>query len=155
MNKEPERNCIMKYHLDLGQLLDMLTILQLKEVHRAGELKEQITQEIEEITHDINVILTNSHKQITAEFLRDLIILSQFNNHIWNQEDFARKAEATATETEQLKLLKLTHSLNGIRVTARNRLQNLLGGRKEKKVDCYANNMADEFKEQWIPSSYI
>ncbi len=146
MNKEPERKCILKYHLDLGQLLDMLTILQLKEVHRAGELKEQITQEIEDIVHDVNVILTNSHKQITAEFLRDLIILAQFNTHVWVNEDAARKGN-------EGDILRLTHSLNGIRVEARNRLQRLLNGRIEKKIDCLANTMIEEYK-QWSPSGY-
>ncbi len=146
MNNEPENKCIMKYHLDLGELLDRLTILQLKEVNRAGELKKQITEEIDQIVHDVNVLLTNSHKQITAEFLRDLIILAQFNTHVWVNEDAARKGNAGD-------ILRLTHSLNGIRVEARNRLQRLLNGRIEKKIDCLANTMIEEYKN-WSPSGY-
>ena len=152
-----EHTCNRKYHLDLGELLDRLTILQLKEVNRAGELKEQITGEIEDIVHDLNVILNTEGrlKQITGEFLRDLIIIAQFNAHIWMGEDFARKAEENSLgETEQLRILRLTHSLNGIRNESRNRLQRLLNGRIEKKVDCLASAMSGQFKEQWTPSGY-
>jgi hypothetical protein len=138
-----ESKCSRKYHLEVGELLDRLTILQLKEV-KVPETKEQVQQEIEEIVHDINCIITNSHKQITAQFLRDLIILAQFNAHIWYNESEARKGNKDGN------LLLLTHSINGIRVEARNRLQRLFDGRIEKKVDC----LAAEFKEQWSPSGY-
>ena len=149
MIKQLEQTCHRKYHLDLGELLDRLTILQLKEVNRAGDLKEQITKEIEDITHDINVLLNTEGrlKQITGEFLRNLIVLAQFNTHIWNNEDAARKGNSGD-------ILRLTHSLNGIRVEARNRLQRLLNGRIEKKIDCLANTMASEYKDQWTPSTY-
>jgi hypothetical protein len=138
-----ENKCFRKYHLQIGELLDRLTILQLKEV-KLPETKEQVTQEIEEIIHDINCIITNSRKQITAQFLRDLIILAQFNAHIWYNESEARKGNKDGN------LLFLTHSINGIRVEARNRLQRLFDGRIEKKVDC----LAAEYKEQWSPSGY-
>ena len=123
--------------------MDRLTILQLKEV-KVPETKAQISQEIKEIVHDINCILTNSQKGITADFLRDLIILAQFNAHIWYNESEARKGNQDGN------LLFLTHSINGIRVEARNRLQRLFDGRIEKKVDC----LAAEYKEQWLPSGY-
>jgi len=150
-----EKVCNMHYHLDLGEYLDRLTILQLKEVNRAGELKEQITKEIQDIVHDINVLLNTQGrmKQITGEFLRDLIILAQFNTHVWNNENTAREA-GKEDDATTARVLRLTHSLNGIRVEARNRLQRLLNGRIEKKVDCLANTMAEEYKDQYTPSSY-
>ncbi len=146
MNSEPKKDCIMQYHFELGELLDRLTILQLKEVKHI-QLKEQFTQEIEAIVHDINVMLTNSHKQITADFLRNLIVLAQFNAHIWYLEDAARLGNAGDD-------LRLTHSINGIRREAINRIQRLINGRIDKKVDCLANVFAQEFKEQWTPSGY-
>ena len=138
-----ETKCFRKYHLEIGELLDRLTILQLKEV-KVPETKEQVTKEIEDIMHDINCIITNSQKQVTAQFLRDLIILAQFNAHIWYNESEARKGNKDGN------LLFLTHSINGVRVEARNRLQKLFDGRIEKKVDC----LAAEFREQWSPSGY-
>jgi len=138
-----ETKCFRKYHLEIGELLDRLTILQLKEV-KVPETKEQVTKEIEDIMHDINCIMTNSQKQVTAQFLRDLIILAQFNAHIWYNESEARKGNKDGN------LLFLTHSINGIRVEARNRLQKLFDGRIEKKIDC----LAAEYREQWAPSGY-
>ncbi len=138
-----ESKCSRKYHLEIGELLDRLTILQLKEV-KVPETKEQVSREIEEIVHDINLIISDSQKQITANFLRDLIILAQFNAHIWYNESNARNGKKDGN------LLLLTHSINGIRVEARNRLQKLFDGRIEKKIDC----LAAEYKEQWTPSGY-
>lgn len=134
-----------KYNYELGELFDRLTILQLKEC-KIPEHKDQYAKEISDILHDINVILTNYPKtqQITAEFLRDLIILAQFNAHIWYNESAARSGDKNGN------LLFLTHSINGIRVEARNRLQRIVDGRIEKKVDC----LAAEYKEQWSPSGY-
>lgn len=134
-----------KYNYELGELFDRLTILQLKEV-KIPEHKSQYTKEIEDIIHDINLILTNSTKthQINAEFLRDLIILAQFNTHVWYNESAARNGSKDGN------LLFLTHSINGIRVEARNRLQRIVDGRIEKKVDC----LAAEYKDQWAPSGY-
>lgn len=134
-----------KHQLQLGELLDRLSILQMKEV-KIPETRTHVTQEISDIVHDINVILTNSDKthQINAEYLRDIIILAQFNAHIWYNESEARKGNKDGN------VLLLTHSINGIRVEARNRLQRIVDGRIEKKVDC----LAAEFKEQWTPSGY-
>jgi hypothetical protein len=142
MNKPPEQKCLRKYHPEIGELLDRLTILQLKEV-KVPETKEQVSQEIEEIVHDLNVIINNSSKQITANFLRDLIVLAQFNAHIWYNESNARNGERDGN------LLLLTHSINGIRVEERNRLQRVFDGRIEKKVDCLAAEYSD-----WSPSNY-
>lgn len=138
MNKK----CIFKYHLEIGELLDRLTILQLKEI-KIPELHEQYAAELSDIMHDINVILSNSQKQITAEFLRNLVVLAQFNAHIWVNESEARKGNKDGN------LLLLTHSINGIRTEARNRLQRLFDGRIDKKKDC----LAAEYKD-WAPSDY-
>jgi len=39
--------------------------------------------------------------------------------------------------------LELTHGLNGIRNTAKNKIQEIVGGRKDYKIDC----LAAEFKD--------
>lgn len=129
-----------KHQLQLGELFDRLTVLQLKEV-KVPETRQQVTEEINDIVHDINLLLP---EKIDAEFLRNLIILAQFNAHIWYNESAARAGSKDGN------LLFLTHSINGIRVEARNRLQKSVDGRIEKKVDC----LAAEFKEQWSPSGY-
>jgi hypothetical protein len=59
------------------------------------------------------------------------------NSHIWYNEDNARNGEDVGNK------LMLTHGLNGIRNTAKNKIQELDGGRKDYKIDC----IADEFND--------
>ena len=59
------------------------------------------------------------------------------NSHIWYNEDNARSGDDGGNK------LMLTHGLNGIRNTAKNKIQELDGGRKDYKIDC----IASEFKE--------
>ena len=39
--------------------------------------------------------------------------------------------------------LELTHGLNGIRNTAKNKIQEIAGGRKDYKIDCLAADFKD------------
>ena len=124
-----------KYLPTLGELIDRLSIVQLKEV-KIPKHKEEYAQEISEIVHDINEILEEKPK-VDGEFIRALVVLSQMNAHIWYNEDNARSGD------DQGNKLMLTHGLNGIRNTAKNKIQELDGGRKDYKIDC----IADEFNE--------
>ena len=124
-----------KYLPTLGELIDRLTIVQLKEV-KIPQHKEEYAKEIEEIVHDINLILKEKEK-VDGEFIRAVIVLAQMNSHIWYNEDNARNGDDKGNQ------LLLTHGLNGIRNTAKNKIQELDGGRKDYKVDC----IAAEFKD--------
>lgn len=124
-----------KYLPTLGELIDRLTIVQLKEV-KIPQHKEEYAKEIEEIVHDIDLILKEKEK-VDGEFIRAVIVLAQMNSHIWYNEDNARNGDDRGNQ------LLLTHGLNGIRNTAKNKIQELDGGRKDYKVDC----IAAEFKD--------
>ena len=125
-----------KYLPTLGELIDRLSIVQLKEV-KIPQHKEEYAKEIEDIVHDITEILdTNKQLKVDGDFIRAIVVLSQMNLHIWVNEDNARSGD------EQGNQLMLTHGLNGIRNTAKNKIQELDGGRKDYKVDC----IASEFK---------
>ena len=130
-----------KYLPTLAELIDRLSIVQLKEV-KILEHKEEYAEEIQTILYDIDLILETTNDSIDANMIRDIIILAQFNNHIWVNESMVRNGVGDGN-------LKLTHGLNGVRNTAKNRIQTLLGGRKDYKIDC----IAADFK-QWIPSEY-
>lgn len=125
-----------KYLPTLSELIDRLSIVQLKEVF-IPEHKEEYSKEIQDIVHDINLILKNSTETITAETLRAVIVLSQMNLHIWHNESEARKGNKDGNR------LLLTHGLNGIRNIAKNKIQEVMGGRKDYKIDC----LASEFKD--------
>ena len=124
-----------KYLPTLGELIDRLSIVQLKEV-KIPQHKEEYAQEILEIVHDINEIL-NDNPKVDGEFIRAIVVLSQMNTHIWYNEDNARSGDDVGNK------LMLTHGLNGIRNTAKNKIQELDGGRKDYKIDC----IADEFND--------
>tara|TARA_B100001939_G_scaffold72643_1_gene60852 strand:+ start:849 stop:1253 length:405 start_codon:yes stop_codon:yes gene_type:complete len=126
-----------KYLPTLGELIDRLTIVQLKEV-KIPEHKEEYQKEIKEIVHDITEILTTVKQlKVDGDFIRAIVVLSQMNTHIWYNEDNARSGENTAND------LLLTHGLNGIRNTAKNKIQEVDGGRKDYKVDCIASEFKD------------
>ena len=124
-----------KYLPTLGELIDRLSIVQLKEV-KIPQHKEEYAQEISEIVHDINEILKEK-PPVDGDFIRAVVVVSQLNSHIWYNEDNARNGEDVGNK------LMLTHGLNGIRNTAKNKIQELDGGRKDYKIDC----IADEFND--------
>jgi hypothetical protein len=125
-----------KYLPTLAELIDRLSIIQLKEVF-ITEHKEEYAKEIADIQHDIQLILEEGNEPVTAETIRAIIVLSQMNLHIWQNETNVRNG------SEGPNKLALTHGLNGIRNTAKNRIQEVVGGRKDYKIDC----LAAEFKD--------
>lgn len=126
-----------KYLPTLGELIDRLSIIQLKEV-KIPQHKEEYAQEIKDIVHDISEILSTTKKlKVDGDFIRAIIVLSQMNTHIWYNEDKARSGENKGND------LLLTHGLNGIRNTAKNKIQEKVGGRKDYKIDCIASDFKD------------
>ena len=125
-----------KYLPTLAELIDRLSISQLKEV-KIPEHKEEYAQEIADIMHDIQLCLDSSDTPINAETIRAVVVLSQMNAHIWHNESAVRAGTAGPSN------LALTHGINGIRNTAKNKIQEIVGGRKDYKIDC----LAAEFKD--------
>ena len=125
-----------KYLPTLSELVDRLSIVQLKEVF-ITEHKEEYAEEIKAIVHDIQLYLDESKEPITAETIRAIVVLSQMNLHIWHNESNYRKGIKDGNN------LELTHGLNGIRNVAKNKIQEVMGGRKDYKIDC----LAAEFKD--------
>ena len=125
-----------KYMPTLSELVDRLSIVQLKEVF-IPEHKEEYKQEIADIVHDIDLILQETPDRINAETIRAVVVLSQMNLHIWHNESNYRKGIKDGNN------LELTHGLNGIRNTAKNRIQEINGGRKDYKIDCLAADFKD------------
>ena len=70
-----------KYLPTLAELIDRLSISQLKEVF-ITEHKEEYAQEIRDIKHDIDLILKNTDEVISADTIRAIVVLAQTNLHI-------------------------------------------------------------------------
>ena len=122
-----------KYLPTLAELVDRLSIVQLKEVF-ITEHKDEYAKEIEDIVHDLNLVL--NWEKPTGEMIRAIVVLAQMNLHIWHNETQYRAGTGDGN-------LGLTHGLNGIRNTAKNKIQENVGGRKDYKIDC----IAAEFKD--------
>ena len=123
-----------KYLPTLSELIDRLSIVQLKEVF-IPEHKKEYAKEINDIVHDIDMLLKKEGK-IDSETIRAIIVLAQMNCHIWYNETKVRNGDKDGN-------LHLTHGINGIRQTASNKIMEVVGGRKDYKVDC----IAAEFKD--------
>ena len=120
----------------LGELIDRLSIHQLKEVF-IPKNKDNYANEIDDMVYDINLIIKENNANIDGEFIRAVIVLSQMNAHIWYNESQVRKGERGSDN------LMLTHGLNGIRNTAVNKIMERVGGRKDYKIDCIASEFKD------------
>ena len=125
-----------KYLPTLSELVDRLSISQLKEVFIADH-KDEYAQEINDIIHDIQILLDEQNGKVTAETIRAIVVLSQMNLHIWHNDSNYRKGIKDGNN------LELTHGLNGIRNTAKNKIQEVVGGRKDYKIDCLAADFKD------------
>ena len=125
------KNNERKYLPTLAELVDRLSISQLKEVF-ITEHKEEYSQEIRDIQYDIQLFLNEHHDVINAETIRAIVVLAQTNLHIWHNESNYRKGIKDGNN------LELTHGLNGVRNTAKNKIQEVVGGRKDYKLDCLA-----------------
>ena len=123
-----------KYLPTLAELVDRLSIIQLKEVF-ITEHKEEYAEEIKDIVHDLDMLM--NWEKPTGEMIRAIVVLAQMNTHIWYNESSYRAGEGEGN-------LGLTHGLNGIRNSAKNIIQDQVGdGRKDYKIDC----IAAEFKD--------
>ena len=120
----------------LGELIDRLSIHQLKEVF-IPENKKNYASEMQDMVHDINMILKEHKGEITGDVIRAIVVLSQMNALIWYIESQVRKGEKGSDN------LMLTHGLNGIRNTAINKIMEVVGGSKDYKVDCIAAECKD------------
>jgi hypothetical protein len=105
-----------QFQLPLAELIDRLTVDQIKEVLLPGG-NGSYAREIKQLEHDIDLVLAGRKIRCTARLLRLVIIMGQMNLHIWQQKD-----AMAAQPGRYHELLKLAHQLNGVR----NRIKNLL-----------------------------
>ena len=125
-----------KYLPTFSELIDRLSIVQLKEVF-ISDHKDEYAEEISQILHDIEMIVDEGDVVLDGKTIRAIVVLSQMNLHIWHNESNYRKGIKDGNN------LELTHGLNGIRNTAKNRIQESVGGRKDYKIDCLAADFKD------------
>lgn len=122
-----------KYNYSFAELCDRLHVCQMKE-----NLGGNYADEISDIKHDIDMMIDEGIV-IDAEIIRAIIALTQSNTAIWINEDNARKG------TPENNNLWYTHQLNATRSSCKNRIQDLIGGRLDTKI----NYMGSIWKISW------
>ncbi len=132
-----------KYNLTFGQLIDRLCIVTLKSI-KIKENKQTYEQEAQEIMHDLDLISKQKKIVLTGQMVRAILVNAIANETIWNNESEARKGGK-----DQDKLLKFTHSVNGVRNNAVNVISQEIGERKDLKLDCLAADICKERGYNW------
>lgn len=113
--KKTKTNTERKYLPTLADLIDALSIDQIKEI--ILENKQSYSSEMKKIAHDIDVLISQKQIKLSARLIRMIIVIAQINLFIWNNKDKMRDDPDHYND-----LLRLAHQLNGIR----NRIKNLL-----------------------------
>jgi len=126
-----------KYMPTIAQLIDRLCIVTLKSI-KIPENKKEYEKEAKDIMHDINITIPKGMGDM-GQLIRAIQVNAIANETIWTNESKARTGGS-----EQDKLLKFTHSVNGVRNAAMNVISQLIGERKDLKLDCLAAELCKE-----------
>ena len=142
-----------RYLPTFADLVDRLSIVLLKTIfdpdNRAAHLRER-----DLIEHDLGLML-GKPRLIEAIDIRAFLVLMLSNRYVWENESDVRSApdsEAFESEVDWVKFrlsreqrLMLTHSINGVRNTAKNVLARRMGDRLDLKVDCLSVDVTKNY----------
>jgi hypothetical protein len=108
-----------KYHLPITELIDRVTILEIKLVLDNKNSKDYLN-EIELIKSDLEFELNKKQIILNTKIVQTLIALGQMNLHIWYIKDQMKLQQNDPLAYADN--MKLAHQLNGLR----NQLKNML-----------------------------
>jgi hypothetical protein len=132
-----------KYLPQIPDLIDRLTIVMMKEIF-IPDAAEEYADERRDIMHDVDLLLRNAPR-VEARDIQAIIAITLANRFIWENEGAIRANMDSESDESQLRRLRATHSVNGVRATAKNILAERTGGRKDHKIDCLAADLVEEF----------
>ncbi len=118
-----------EYLPSFAELIDALSIDQIKEMLLDAQ-KRRAGEDIEKITHDIDLVINEIDLKLTARLIRIIVALAQLNVHIWYNKD-----KMPTCPDEYNELLKLAHQLNGTRNRLKNTLLAEVGDKSARKTN--------------------
>jgi len=127
-----------RYYPTFSELIDRLGIVTLKSI-KIFKNKKEYEQEAKDIMHDIDLLIKEKNIKLTGQMIRAILVNGISNEIIWANENKARLGG-----DDQDKLLKFTHSVNGVRNLAKNVISNEVGERKDLKIDCLAAELCKQ-----------
>jgi hypothetical protein len=113
---------VKKYHLPLSELIDRLTILEIKLVLDPTSAASYL-DELSRIKNDIVIELEGKNYSLDLKTIQILITLGQMNLHIWYIKDTMKTQ--LEDDNSYAKNMKLAHQLNGLRNQLKNSLLSL------------------------------
>jgi hypothetical protein len=144
MSSSPDPQLFRKFLPGLGDLVDILTVTQLRLVRSSRQLAKDHHLH-DDISSDISTSLLGREKNI-SRIIERAVALAHINSEIWDLKD--AMTQATAASTEYGTNLALAHQLNGYRTHIRNELNSL--GNSETVAMLRTNTESDGLK-RWVP----
>ena len=131
-----------RYNLSFAELVDRLCLVQMKQNY-GGDYVE----EMKDVLSDIDLLIREGIVVVSADMIRAITVMVQANVEIWINEDMERRGLLEENPDWEFKYKNLlrTHKLNSTRSEAKARVQELIGGRSDKKLN-YHNG---EWKISW------
>jgi len=111
-----------QYAYLLTDLVDTLTINQIKEVFFKGARRDAIVGETDKIAQDVDAIAQEKNIKPTGTLVGLLVLLAQANLLVWMNKDLMQISPARYSE-----LLDFAQDLNGLRNHVRNMLMDKFG----------------------------
>ena len=129
-----------KYLPTFAELVDRMSICMLKRVFIPAN-KDAYDQEIYDIMYDLDHIIKEKNITLNSQSIKAILAIMLANRYIWENESKCRLGD-----NQDWLQLKITHSINGVRNTAKNVLSKELGDRKDLKIDCLAAELKSELQ---------
>lgn len=120
------------YSLSLAELLDRANIVLMKIAH-SDKFDNPFQKELIDILHDIQIHLDET--PLNAEAVKGLIVLTQVNSFIWQNEEMVRDVKGDVEDSVLLAKLKESHKANSLRAEAKKHIQNQRNGRIDNKLN--------------------
>jgi hypothetical protein len=111
-----------KFQIPLTDLIDLLTITQIKETLLGSEDSQRASQDLATIAADLGALLAQRPVAVSGRVLRLVALLAETNLQVWLNKD-RMQSEPERYEA----LLEYAQELNGLRNHVRNLLMRLLG----------------------------
>lgn len=107
-----------KYEFTLTDLLDQMTIDQIKEVLLPTPVQASYSRSLGHLSADVTALFEARGVELNARMLRLIVLLAQLNLHVWRCKDRLDEEPENYTAT-----LRYAQDLNGLRNCVRNSLQ--------------------------------
>jgi hypothetical protein len=111
-----------KYEFTITDLMDQMTIDQIKEVLLPPSGREGYAQSLAFLSSDVSALFGEGDLKLTGRVLRLITLIAQLNLETWRSKDKLDEEPQSYTAT-----VRHAQDLNGLRNCARNLLQSELG----------------------------